>query len=274
MIPNPRNRRSPLPLYANMISYKVLLLLAIITTTACNKSQDQGQPITAEFIVNRAIEAHGGTLLDNARMTFDFRDRKFVMTRNSGMFSYERIYHVDSTNADVHEILSNDGFRRLINGDQTDTDEDLLARMERSVNAVVYFTRLPAPLNDGAVIKKYLGETSIKGQKYHKVDVTFEQEGGGRDYQDRFIYWFNTDTYTMDYLAYYYYTDEQGSRFREAINAREISGVRIQDYLNYTGPGMTFENVESYDTLFDEGKLELVSEIINENIVIEPLVSN
>jgi len=256
--------------------FAFLLISVSLILSSCADSSDMpegSEPITAQHIVDKAIDVYGGDILENARVTFDFRGREFVMTRNSGVFSYERIY-TDSTGANIHEIISNDGFTRLTNGEQIDTDEDLLARMERSVNAVVYFTRLPTQLNDGAVIKRYLGESDIEGEKYHEIEVTFEQEGGGRDYQDRFIYWFHAERYTMDYMAYYYYTDEQGSRFRKAVNAREIGGVKFQDYLNYSAPGINFDNVEDYETLFNEGKVELVSEINNENIVVEPLVAN
>ncbi len=253
---------------------RMFFLLSLVSLSmACTDSPENSEPVTAQYVVDRAIEVYGGDILENARVTFDFRDKAFVMTRNSGVFSYERMY-TDTAGADIHEIISNEGFTRLINGEQTDTDQDLLARMERSVNAVVYFTRLPNQLNDGAVIKRYLGKSVIEGQNYHEIEIMFEQEGGGRDYQDRFIYWFHTERFTMDYMAYYYYTDEQGSRFRKAVNIREIGGVKFQDYLNYTAPDITFDTIQDYETLFNEGRVELVSEITNENIVVEQLVAN
>ncbi len=58
--------------------------------------------------------------------------------------------------------------------------------------------------------------------------LTFNEDSGGDDFEDVFIYWFNTETYRMDYLAYEYHTDEGGMRFREAFNPREINGVLMQ----------------------------------------------
>ena len=252
------------------------LFLAVFTlmVQGCGSPEEANEtPLTAEDIVDRAIEVHGTDVLENARMTFDFRGRKFVISRNSGLFSYERIFS-DSTGAKVQEILSNDGFARFVDGERWNDDDEMMPAWERSVNAVIYFTRLPAPLNDDAVITRLIEETEIDGEPYYEIEVTFRQEGGGRDYEDRFVYWFHAEDFTMDYLAYYYYTDDEGSRFRKAVNRRELNGVLLQDYLNYSGENMSFETVETYDALFNSDELTLVSEIINENTVIELLVSN
>jgi len=253
----------------------ITAVIGLMVLSGCTtEDTEPGQPLTAQEIVDRAIEVYGGDALEHARMTFDFRGRQFVISRNSGVFSYERHYQ-DSTGASISEILSNDGFRRLTDGQELNVDdEELLGRMQRSVNAVVYFTRLPFPLNDGAVIKNLLEETTIKGEPYYEIEVTFQQEGGGRDFQDRFIYWFHREHFTMDYMAYYFYTDDEGSRFREAINVREIGGVRIQDYKNYTTDGVTFDTIQEYDDHFNNGNIRFVSDIINENIIIDPYVAN
>ena len=34
--------------------------------------------------------------------------------------------------------------------------------------------------------------------------VTFAQDGGGRDWQDRYVYWLHPSRHTLDYLAYSY----------------------------------------------------------------------
>ncbi len=253
------------------------VFIGIFISSCANESASPSTLPSAEEIVDRVIDNYGTDKLENARMTFNFRDREYVISRNSGVFSYERIF-TDSTGAQVREILSNNGFSRFVDGESwtptTDAEVDIMAAWERSVNAVIYFTRLPAPLNDGAVIKRFIEQTTIEGEPFYEIEVTFRQEGGGRDFQDRFIYWFHAENFTMDYMAYYFYTDEEGSRFRKAINRRKINGVTVQDYLNYSGENISFETVETYDTLFDNGDLTLVSEIINENIMIEPLIAN
>ncbi len=39
---------------------------------------------------------------------------------------------------------------------------------------MVYFLYLPLKLNDSPVIKKYLGERTIKGKSYHQIEVSFD----------------------------------------------------------------------------------------------------
>jgi hypothetical protein len=53
-----------------------------------------------------------------------------------------------------------------------------------SLNSVIYFALLPHGINDDAVNKEYLAETTIKDQPYHKIKITFDPEGGGSDYEE------------------------------------------------------------------------------------------
>ena len=243
------------------------MLVTGLVFGACGAPEDMSNPQT---IVDKALDVHGSNILNNARLTFDFRGRQFSITRQNGMFSYVRSY-TDSTGATIKETLSNDGLVRDVDGVRTEMDSVFYRKMETSVNSVSYFVLLPLPLNDPAVIKKLLGEVEILGDPYYKIDVTFQQDGGGRDYQDRFLYWFHRDHFTMDYMAYYFYTDEEGSRFRQATNIREVEGVRIQDYHNFQFDSLTIETIDQYDELFSQGRLKLVSDVDLDDLILERL---
>ncbi len=134
-----------------------------------------------------------------------------------------------------------------------------------SVNSVVYFALLPYKLNDPAVNKRFLGESIIKGQPYQAVEVTFEQEGGGGDWNDVFVYWFHKEHRTMDYLAYLYHVNGGGTRFREAHNIRTIEGIRIADYRNYKSESTDLPLVE-YAEAFSTDTLIKVSDVDVENV--------
>ena len=105
------------------------------------------------------------------------------------------------------------------------------------------------------------------GKTYHLLQITFREQGGGEDFDDIYLYWIEKETYLIDYLAYEFYVDGGGKRFREAINRREINGVQFQDYNNYKADDAG--DLFIVDDLFREGKLELLSEIINENVKIK-----
>jgi hypothetical protein len=98
--------------------------------------------------------------------------------------------------------------------------------------------------------------------------VTFRQESGGEDFEDVFVYWFATDDYSMDFLAYSYHTDGGGMRFRKAKNKRTVNGLVFQDYDNYKADPDTY-NVEELDKAFENAKLELLSKIELENIEVK-----
>lgn len=234
-----------------------ILFLSALTFVACQSKEEENQ---AQLIVDKAIETHGGNAYEQAHFSFDFRDRSYEYERESGLFEYRRIF-TDSIGQQNVDILNNKGFTRLIDGDTAQLQEKKAQAYTNSVNSVIYFALLPYGLNDAAVQKEYLGQTTIEGAPYHKVKVTFAEEGGGEDFQDEFIYWFHQENNTLDYLAYSFVENGGGYRFRKAYNPRTVGGIRWQDYINYKPASSEGLQLEQLDELFQAGKLEELSRI-------------
>ena len=242
----------------------ILLALALFTITSC---QTDKQP-DAHRIVDDAIAVHGGERYEKSAISFKFRDRQYRALRDGGVFVCSRTF-ADSTGQQVRDVWRNSGFSRTVNDVEVELPDERQKAFTASVNSVIYFALLPYALNDEAVRKEYLGEITIKGEPYHKVRVTFAQEGGGEGYQDVYVYWFHQERHTMDYLAYSFQEDGGGTRFREAINPRTIGGILFQDYNNYT----LKEDIplEDYDHAFEEGRMEQVSEIVLEEVEVREI---
>lgn len=66
-------------------------------------------------IVEKCIEEHGGKNYRDMDVSFDFRQFRVHLRQNGDDFLYERTSR-DSLNNEVHDILTNDGFRREVNG--------------------------------------------------------------------------------------------------------------------------------------------------------------
>ena len=238
-----------------------IAFLFLFSLAACQQQANEN----AQKAVDRAIEAHGGQEFEQAHFTFDFRDRRYIYKREGGLFEYRRLF-TDSTGQQLVDILTNSGFTRLINGDTTQVSEKKAQAYTNSINSVMYFALLPYRLNDPAAQKEYLGQAVIEGEPYHKIKVTFTQEGGGEDYQDEFIYWFHQDKNTLDYLAYSFQENDGGYRFRKAYNPRTVGGIRWQDYINYKPASSEAIELEQMEELFQAGQLEEVSRIELKNI--------
>ena len=246
--------------------YLVLLLLALLSISCTENEQPKEQAI-----VDAAIAKHGGRQLDQSVVTFKLRDKQYRALRDKGAYVYSRTFTVDSTGERVHDVLSNSGFKRTINDAPVDLPQERQEAFSASVNSVIYFALLPYFLNDAAVQKKYLGEATIKGEPYHKVQVSFSAEGGGEDHEDVYVYWIHQERHTMDYLAYNFKEEDGsiGTRFREAVNAREVNGVRFQDSINYTSKEDM--SLQHFDRAFEAGKLEKVSDINLEDVQVREL---
>lgn len=239
-----------------------LVVGLLLTASSCRTSD------TAEAVIDRAIRAHGAHLLANAVLEFTFRGDRYKAVRQAGLFSYERLYE-DSTGS-VRDVVNNDDIFREIDGVPQSINERTRSSILSKVNSIIYFASLPYPLKDPAVMKRDLGPTEILGTTYDRIEITFHRQGGGPDYQDRFVYWINVETSLIGYLAYYYYTDETGSRLRELVNPRDVNGFRAADHLNYASRMDTLgTRLEGYESLIGTDGLELVSEVRHESVSLE-----
>jgi hypothetical protein len=237
-----------------------LVLFALLITSCTPKDE-------AQKVVDRAIEHAGGDLYNHSEVSFRFRDIDYSARHNEGLYEYIRI--IDDSVGIIRDVLNNDGFYREINGQKVDLIDTMAAKYARSVNSVIYFALLPDALNDPAVIKEYLGKKEMDGKTYDKIKVTFKQEGGGAHYEDEFVYWFEENTGDLDYMAYLYFTDGGGMRFRKAYNAREVNGIRFSDYINYEASDTV--SLVHMDDAFNQGALKELSLIELENIQVVPL---
>ncbi|WP_299157875.1 DUF6503 family protein [uncultured Tenacibaculum sp.] len=221
---------------------------------------------TAQEIVDKSIENSKLKVLKNASISFDFRNKKYQADRNNGVFEFIKTEKKDSLN--IKDILSNNSFKRYINGNLIELSDKKQKAYGNSVNSVHYFSILPLGLNDKAVYKKILGKVKIKGKEYYKVEVTFNENGGGTDFDDVFIYWFFKDNFQLDYIAYKYHTNGGGVRFRDVKKETFVDGIRFVDYNNYKP---LEKDIDFYmiDKLYEEGKLKKLSEIILENIKVK-----
>lgn len=235
----------------------ILLLVAL----GCQELPDP------QMVIDKAIETHGVQKLREKKTTFTFRNKEYACWYSEGEKMYSRVSK-DSTGITMDVLFNSTTLKRYKNDTLVELTDEWKNRYVESVNSVLYFFQLPYGLNDQAVQKKYLGEVYLFKKPYHKIQITFEQEGGGADYQDVFVYWIHRDDYTLDYLAYSYQTDGGGTRFRQAINRREVDGITFQDYINFKGKSKNLP-VEKHDEYFENGELTELSRIINENVRVE-----
>jgi hypothetical protein len=238
----------------------ILFLAAISIISSCSNSRDPQQ------IIDESISFYQMDKLNNASIEFTFRDVKFKIMQNEGKFRYERTFS-DSTGM-VHDILDNQGFRRELNGKELNLNAKDVSKYSQSLNAVVYFLYLPLKLNDASVIKKYIDEVKIKDKRYHKLEISFDQNEGGADHNDVYYYWFDVSDYSMDHFAY----SAGGNRFREVIKTHNVGGVIFQDYVNYQMPlNDSLTAISKYDSLFTAGKLRELSRIEFKDMRIQAL---
>ena len=264
------------------IRFIFISVLLIVTLNSCDSPEVEDQQqnrevqktedvelstrVTPQKIVAESYTQHGCERINSASISFDFRSTLFEYIHTDSGLVRSRSF-IDSTGNKIKDVWSRNGLKRLINDSQIELSTEKQSAYQSTINSVFYFAFLPKSLKDPAVNLEYLDTAIISDQPYHKIRVTFDEEGGGEDHEDVFIYWFNIEDVTMDYLAYSYIENGGGMRFRSFTNRQEIDGIVFQDYINFAPPeGADLVNL---DQLYEEGKLKQVSIIELENIEVE-----
>ena len=238
----------------------------LLYITICILSCTPKTALDAQQIVDKAIEVSGGEIIKNSSIAFKFRKHFYKATRNTQGTILERCN--DENCITQHDQIFNGSFKRFRESEAINVPDSLKNRYANSVNSVHYFSILPFGLNDKAVNKKLLDETTINNKTYYRLLITFNKDGGGDDFDDQYLYWVNKENFKVDYLAYNYQVNEGGTRFREAYNERYINGIRFVDYRNYK-PKTKFPELKELALQHQLGKLDLLSTIDLENIKVK-----
>ena len=216
----------------------------------------------ADSIIHKSIEVYGMQSLNKANLEFKFREFYYTANLNNGEFKYTRL----NANSDlVYDVLTNKGFERFVNGDKFEVDSAKAIAYSNSINSVWYFALLPLRLKDEAARKTYLGTIDLNNKAYHVIKVTFSEEGGGQDFDDEYMYWFEEKTLKMPMFAYNYSTNGGGVRFRTIKSDTLVNGVLFQDYYNLK-PHSIETPLDSLPFLWVENELDTVSVIENKSV--------
>lgn len=234
---------------------RYLYFLFFFLAFSCYPKKTQ---LNAQEIIDKAMLISGVSKLTNAEMTFKFRGKKYSAYRRNTAFYLSRKYKQEGLF--IQETLSNKGYQRLENAKPVTLSDSLISIHSNAINSVHYFAALPYKLNDKAVIKKLLPEVTIKGKAYYKIEISFDAEGGGKDYNDVFIYWVDKQHFFIDYVAYSYHTNGGGKRFRAVSNEQWVADIRFLDYHNYR-PSNKEILLVNLDKAFVNNQLTKVSEI-------------
>ncbi len=238
----------------------ILLIFLALTIFSCEKKD------VAQKWVDASIKAHGLHRLDGREISFQFRGKSYSALRTDEGYVYRRSFQ-EGQDLVEDELINSDQFSRKIKDSTVLVVEEIAKKYRSSINSVLYFVQLPYTLNDPAAIKQFKGFTEINGEQYAAIEVTFKSANGGQDHDDRFVYWINTTSNLIDYLAYSYQTEGGGVRFRTVLRRTTIDGIVFQDYVNYEADKDS--KLESLPRKFENDELTQLSLIENINISVK-----
>ena len=129
--------------------------------------QSNAQEKDAPSIINECIKKHGGDHYKKAHYAYDFRKYHYEFHIEDGQYQYER----HSKDGKTKDILTNDGFKRKVDGKEIELTEK--KKRGYGHNVVIDhgygYTTLYAHMKTIDVKK---GEKVVKGQKIGEIGST------------------------------------------------------------------------------------------------------
>jgi len=240
---------------------RYILILLIVVFGACNTENKQtATPPNAAQLLNLAVEKAGGDLLYNAEITFRHQGILYKSHRKDTVFSLQR-YLPDSLN--TVDIFSNNGTVRLQKSEQVPLDSVQTKNYGAAIEKVHFWVTAPFGFLNASDSLDYRGEVVLAEKQYHKI--SHQRQNG-----DALVYWINTETLEMEYLAHRLHTDRRQLRFLEVIQPNTIEGIRFKNYRAYRpkDPKMTLTDL---DQAFEAAALHRLSDVVFQNIAVTVL---
>ncbi len=243
----------------------IFYFLPIILLLACKTDHPQKpknkilpeNKISPAYIIQKAIEYSGKDKIQDNKITFKFRDKIYISESVCDQF---KLIRIDSSK-NVKDVLYKNEIERKINGKTVQLADTTSTNIKSSINSVHYFVHLPYRLKDPAVQAQRLKDDTINEKGYYKLQVEFNESGGGEDFQDIYHYWFDQEDFSLDYLAYKFYTNDGGMRFRAKRVEKRLNDIIFQDYNNFK-PSSDTTQIDELSKAYQNNKMIKVSEII------------
>lgn len=267
---------APRPSVAAVVLLASVWTLALIAPGISRAvSPPPNAPETAQEVVDRAIEYHGGELYERSasRLTITSRSGSFqVRSEVQGpRFDHSIISEVDGVERRIR--ITNDTVEAWQGDEPRPVEGSMEQRLRDQVMARVYFPFLPYRLNDPSVNKEDLGYEEWSGRLLRKVKVSFDT-GTSTDADDEYLYWFDPETGRLEQFAYSFYTGQGGLRLRTGFNYRRVGGILFFDSHNFGVDGPELEeggvDVDRVTPGFVEEHMEKISTVTLSDIDVTP----
>ncbi|WP_242922509.1 DUF6503 family protein [Pontibacter liquoris] len=222
----------------------------------------------ARQLISQAVQAQGGQKYNQRILSFSLDNKQYRALNDSGAFVYSRTY-TDTTGQRVYEVLRNSGFTRKRNEEEVLLPQQETQAAGSAVLATIQMAMLPYLPQNPETEKAYLGEATLHGEPYYKVLVT--TQAAGLHPAQEYLFWLHQQRHTLDYVASRAVAEGEAGQpyFGVAVNARQMEGIRFQDYQVYVAKEPL--PLENYARAYEAGKLVKVTETNLENISVKPL---
>jgi hypothetical protein len=184
----------------------LLKKISICLLTAFVFSDCRNKPLSAEFIVEKSIEKHGGLIAWDSLEALSFDKNVSLFLKNGTLESAEKQHQVFKfhpqlkgkitwkSNDNAHSIVyKKEQVVKFVN-DSLVTDSKELQKAKNSFNASLYVISQPFNFLNKKVNLTYLGVVNLEGIKAHEIKITYQND---TEKSDKWFYYFDVKTFKM-----------------------------------------------------------------------------
>ena len=113
-----------------------LASLFLICLIACTPNKNP------QTIIDEAIKMHGGALLIEKSVSFEFREKAYSTRKENGQTIYTRSFFDDSLGQVKDVLVNSTSLKRYVNDTLVNLDAEWEKKYTSSINSVLYFFQL------------------------------------------------------------------------------------------------------------------------------------
>jgi hypothetical protein len=201
------------------------LLLLCLNLNSCDEKNNSNEILVAHLL-NKLDSVYNKPLFSNSKIDLKSGELSYSIYQHNNIKEYVIERKVDSIT--YKGTYSNGSTSYFINDSLQEHTLASRKFIETKLEGFVYLFSIPFVFDRNGTTASLEPSVSIKGISYHVLKILVYN---GEDVdQDEFYLYINPFTNFIDYYAQKYSLQANRKIFKQAINVRNIGGLKISDY--------------------------------------------
>lgn len=193
---------------------------------ACESAEE----LSAEFILDKSIEASGGEDFFHSTITFSIDDLDYELKRDGLLTDFSLTKVADT----VTYFSTYKGGLMTYYENDVEIPESMQSRkfLDARLDGFTFLTSIPHVFKENAVILERQDDVMIQQKPYHSLKITYKHQQDIEEKNTFFLY-INPSSYIVEFIAFKFDLYQHFPNFQRLYNHRKINGILFSDYFSF-----------------------------------------